>query len=68
MLGLGAFDIEEVEVGYLCSWRIGGLVAGNLVLVVSVVVDLELRFAPELDWSGCILVETRGSQGSQGLF
>lgn len=55
--GLGAFDTEEVEVDYLYSRRIGALVAQSLVLVVSVVVDLDLRSALVLDWTGCGLVE-----------
>ena len=65
-LGLEVFDIEEGEVRCLCSRWIGALAARHLVLVVFVVVDLELSFAPVLDPYGCCLGETQDSQGLLG--
>ena len=52
-----------MEIDYLYSQRIGVLVVQYLVLVVSVVVDLDLRSGLVLDQFGCSLVETQDSQG-----
>ena len=65
VVGLEDFDIEAVEVPCLHSRWIAALAARRLVLVVSVVVDLDLHADPVFDWSECCLGET---QDSQGLF
>ena len=63
VVGLEGFDIEAVEVPCLHSRWIAALAARRLVLVVSVVVDLDLHADPVLDWSECCLGETQDSQG-----